>query len=70
MNLITAIGNPNLNEKLKNKKTINVIGKDIQYQEGILEVLEERDDIEVLIISDILPGEYGFYKLINKIKKE
>lgn len=70
MKVITAIGNSILNEKLKNKTDINVVGKDIQYQEGILEVLEDNKDIDLLILSNILLGEWDFYKLINEIKKE
>lgn len=69
MKVITAIGNSTLNEKLKNKTDINVIGKDIQYQEGILEVLEDNKDIDLLVLSNILLGEWDFYKLINEIKK-
>lgn len=69
MNVITAIGNPILNERLKNVKDVNIIGKDIQYQEGILEILDSREDIDVVILSDILPDEYGFYNLINQIKR-
>lgn len=69
MRIITAIGNPILNEKLKNNTDIKVVGKDIQYQEGILEVLEENNDIDLLAVSNILPGEWDFYKLINEIKK-
>lgn len=68
MKILTAIGNPILNEKLRKIENISVIGKDIQYQEGVLELLEEFLDIDCLIISDVLPGEIGFYKLINKIK--
>ncbi|MBQ7410117.1 MAG: hypothetical protein IJW20_01895 [Clostridia bacterium] len=69
MRIITAIGNTILNEKLKKNTDIKVIGKDIQYQEGILEVLEENKDIDLLVLSNILPGEWDFYKLINEIKK-
>jgi len=69
LNVITAIGNPILNERLKNVKDVNIIGKDIQYQEGILEILDSREDIDVVILSDILPDEYGFYNLINQIKR-
>lgn len=69
MRIITAIGNPILNEKLKNNTDIKIVGKDIQYQEGILEVLEENKDIDLLAVSNILPGEWDFYKLINEIKK-
>ena len=41
--IITAVNNPNLNEKLKNENYIEVIGKDIQYKEGILEFLEKNN---------------------------
>lgn len=69
MNIITAIGNPILNDKLRKMEGINIIGKDIQYQEGIIESLELRNDIDLIIMSNSLPEEYGFYKLINKIKE-
>ena len=68
MKILTAIGNPILNEKLRNLDDVYVIGKDIQYQEGVLELLEEISDIDCLIICNNLPGEYGFYKLIKEIK--
>lgn len=68
MNVLTATGNPILNEKLKELDEVIVVGKDIQYQEGVIEILEENLDIDCLIINKELPGEVGFYKLINKIK--
>lgn len=69
MKVITAIGNPYVSEKLKQYENIEIVGKDIQYQEGIIEVLEIRNDIELLIISNTLPEEYEFSILIDKIKK-
>ena len=68
MKIITAIGDPYINEKLKNIENCQVEGKDIQYQDGIIEVLEEKKDIDIAIISNNLPEEYNFYILINKIK--
>lgn len=68
MKIITAIGNPYINETLKKFKNCQVEGTDIQYQEGIIEVLEEKKDIDIVIISNILPEEYNFNILINKIK--
>lgn len=68
MKILTAIGNPYLNEKLRELDDVIVIGKDIQYQEAIIEILEENLDIDYLIINKELPGEIGFYKLISKIK--
>ena len=68
MKILTAIGNPYLNEKLKSIDSLMVIGKDVQYQEAVIEILEENLDIDSLIINKELPGDIGFYKLINKIK--
>lgn len=68
MKILTAIGNPYLNEKFKSIDSLIVIGKDVQYQEAVIEILEENLDIDCLIINKELPGDIGFYKLINKIK--
>lgn len=66
--IITAIGNPILNEKLKIEKNIEVIGNDIQYQEGIFEILEKENYIDFLILSEIISGNFKIEKLIEKIK--
>lgn len=66
--IITAINNPILNEKLCNEKNIEVVGKDIQYKDAILEILEEDSNIDLLIISDSLPGETDLIMLTKKIK--
>ena len=69
MKIITAIGNQYLNEKLKENKQLEIIGKDIQYQDGILEILEYRQDIDIVILSNNLQQDYEFDILINKIQK-
>ena len=68
MNIITALKNPNINKKIKEKTNFNIIGNDIQYQEGIIEMLEKNGEIDLIIISELLPGEYSFKELIDKIK--
>lgn len=67
--IITAIGNNILNDKLRQTGKYEVIGKDIQYKEGILELLNERKDVDIIIISYILEGEIDFNKLIENILK-
>lgn len=62
--IITAMGDKYLNEKLKQEK-FNVIGKDIQYIEGVFEQLEVQKDINVIIISTKLIKENK--ELIHKI---
>ena len=72
MKIITAVGNPYLNENLKKYDMLEVLGTDIQYYEGIFEFLEENKDIDLIILSNNLPGEKEFIKIISEIiiKKE
>lgn len=67
--VITAINNPILNDKLLNCKNIEVLKNDIQYKEGILEILELERNIDILILSENLPGEINLIELLLKIKK-
>ena len=67
--IITALANPILNNELKKQKDFIVIGNDIQYQDGVKEVLEKEKNIDFLILSEILPGENKIEKLIEYIKK-
>lgn len=69
MKIITAIGNPILNIELNKIKEYEILTKDIQYQEGIIEILEEKSNIDFLILSELIPGELSIYELIEKIKK-
>ena len=68
MKILTALQNPKTNEILKEKTKYNIIETDIQYQEGIIEILEKNNKIDLIIISELLPGNIGFKDLINKIK--
>lgn len=67
MKIITAIGIPEINERLKKESEFEVVGKDIQYQEGILETLEEKEDIDTILLSNNLIEEIDFKLLISKI---
>ena len=66
--VITAIGNEILNKKLKKESDFEVIIEDIQYKEGIIEYLEKDNNIDILIISELLPGNIELKELIEKIK--
>ena len=67
--IITAINNPKLNEELKKEEFIEIIGKDIQYREAIIEIIEKNKDIDIIIINDNLPGEIENTKIIKQIKE-
>lgn len=68
MKILTALANENINKKLEVKQNCEIIYKDIQYQEALLEILDKNKNIDVLILSSILPGELDIYELINLIK--
>ena len=67
INLITAIGNQYINERIKNIEKCNVFLKDIQYPEGILEILHIHQNIEILLISTSVLREKEF---LEKIREE
>lgn len=70
--ILTAINSPILNEELKNEKGVEIVCKDIQYKEGILEILEKEIEMNYIIIDEKLPGEIELTELIDEIyeKKE
>lgn len=68
MKIVTALENPKTNEKLKEETNFEVIGNDIQYQEGVIEILNKNLEIDLIIISELLTGQIGFKELIEKIK--
>lgn len=73
MEIITAIGNPKINEELRKDNFYNVIGVDIQYQDGVFEILEKNKNINYLILNLNIFGELNeidfFEKIIEKNKQ-
>ena len=66
--IITALGDPILNVTLKKEKDLEIISADIQYQDGIFEILEKEPNINFLILSKLISGNLEIKKLIEKIK--
>lgn len=68
--IVTALGNPILNNELKKYKEFQIMINDIQYQEAIIEFLEIEKNIDYIILNEILPGNISIEELINKIKNK
>ena len=68
--IITALGNPYLNEKLCQEKDFKILSKDIQYQDGIFEILDSENEIDFLVLSEILLGKLKTDQLVQKIKEK
>ena len=65
-NIITGIGNENINNELKKLNKYNIIFGDIAYQEAILDVIS-KNNIDKLILYDCLAGELEKKDFIQKI---
>ena len=68
MKVITALDNPKFIKKLKEEK-YEIIGKDIQYREAIIEILERAKKVDLIIVSEKIPGEINIENLIAQIHK-
>ena len=66
--IITAIGNPFINENLSKEKNIKIIGKDILYLDAIFEIIK-NNKIDFLIINETIFENLDIIKKINEIKK-
>ena len=69
-NVITALGNPILNNELKKVAGVNVLLNDLQYKEAIIEFLEKNIKINYLILSESLPGEINLNNLTKILKNK
>lgn len=67
MKIITALANEEINKRIK-EKGMGIIGKDIQYQEAVIQILEINKSVDLLILSSILQGDLNIYEFINIIK--
>ena len=66
--IITALNNPIVNFELQKQNKYKIVGNDICYQEGIFEMIE-KENIDIIILSEILPGNLDIKELILKIKE-
>ena len=65
--IITALGINSLNLKLSENNLVEVIGNDIPYQDGVLDILKGNSEVDILILHESLVGEYEIKDFINKI---
>lgn len=65
--IITAMGNNKLADELEKIGILEIVTKDIPYTEGVIEVLEEIPNIDIVIISELLYGQMDFKETIKRI---
>ena len=68
MNILLAIKEENIKKEIKKITEVNIVHKNIEYKEGILEFLEKNKKINYIIFSESLTGQIIIFDLIKKIK--
>ncbi len=68
--IISAIDNPKILNKIKKIKSIQIIGKDIPYKEGIIDILKNNNRIDYILIDDKIEGEIKTNTLLKKITEK
>ena len=66
--IILAIDNKKTLNKIKEINNFNLIIKNVQYREAILEILKKEKNINFILINEKLSGEISIEELIKKIK--
>lgn len=57
-----------MNNELTKEENIQVIEKDLLYQDAVIETIESNENIDYLLLNENLPGE-NLNEFINKIEK-
>ena len=66
---LAAVGEKDLSKTLEENPRYEIIKGDILYKEGILEFLETKKDVDLIIINKNLPGEISIEDLKSRVKK-
>lgn len=72
-NILTAIGNPMLNHKLKEMEDYQVLTEDIKTDEELIEWLERMEQVDILFLCSQIIRNYSvdeFIEMVRKIQKD
>ncbi|MBQ9266842.1 MAG: AAA family ATPase [Clostridia bacterium] len=67
--VLTALGNPALNNELRRYEKYDVIEEDLFYQDAVVDVLEE-ESVDAIVVSGLLQGQDDFCDFIGRIKRK
>ena len=67
--VLTALGNPTLNNELRRYEKYDVISEDLLYQDALLDIIDE-ENVDSIIISSLLQGQNDFCEFVQKIRSK
>lgn len=67
--ILTALGNPVLNNELRKYEKYDVISEDLFYQEAVIDIAE-TESIDTIIISGVLQGQDDLLEFVTQIKRK
>ncbi len=67
--VITALGNPVLNNELRKYEKYDVFTDDLFYQDAVIDVVEE-ENVDDIVVSSLLQGQDDFIDFVEHIKRK
>lgn len=67
--ILTALGNPVLNNELRKYEKYDVISEDLFYQEAVIDIVE-TESIDTIVISGVLQGQDDLIEFVTQIKRK
>ncbi len=67
--VITALGNPVLNNELRKYEKYDVFTDDLFYQDAVIDVVEE-ESVDDIVVSSLLQGQDDFIDFVEHIKRK
>ena len=67
--ILTALGNPVLNNELRKYEKYDVISEDLFYREAVIDIAE-TESIDTIVISGVLQGQDDLIEFVTQIKRK
>lgn len=67
--VLTALGNPALNNELRKYEKYDVVAEDLLYQDAVIDMLD-NEAIDSIIVSSLLQGQDDFFDFVERIKRK
>lgn len=67
--ILTALGNPILNNELRRYEKYDLVAEDLFYQDAVFDILDE-EQVDDIVVSSLLQGQEDFCDFIEAVKRK